>query len=151
MQHAFDDEEWEDEGFPLSFQEERLSYLRSFCIDGMEKVYCHGDFHAENLLVNDKLDVYIVDFADAMYAPAEYEQVYVVSALFCFEKPYMIGYFGDYAVDDIVNLCMTWLPIHVWGHSTVVGNLKPVSEILTFDVMRNKLRDLIEREKKCED
>jgi aminoglycoside phosphotransferase (APT) family kinase protein len=147
MQHAFDDEEWEDEGFPASFQEERLSYLRNFRMDDREKVYCHGDFHVENILVDDNLNVYIVDFADAMYAPAEYEQVYVVSALFCFEKPYMVGYFGDYTVEDIVNLCMTWLPIHVWGHSTVVGNLKLVADIVSLEVMQNRLRDLIEHEK----
>ena len=147
MKHAFADEEWEDEGFPHSFQEERLSYLREFRMDGREKVYCHGDFHAENILVDDKMEVYIVDFADAMYAPAEYEQVYVVSALFCFEEPYMVGYFGDYEAEDIVDLCMTWLPIHVWGHSTVVGNLKHVSEIVSLEVMRKRLYDLITHEK----
>jgi serine/threonine protein kinase len=147
MQHAFDDEEWENEGFPASFQEERLSYLKSFRMDGREKVYCHGDFHCENILVDEELNVYIVDFADAMYAPAEYEQVYVASALFCFEKPYMAGYFGDYTVDYIVDLCMAWLPVHVWGHAIIVGNLKPVSEIGSFDVLRERLWNLITYEK----
>jgi len=59
----------------------------------------------------------------------------------------MLGYFGEYTVEDIVNLCMNWLPIHVWGHSTIVGNLKPVSEITSFAILREKLHDLIKRER----
>jgi aminoglycoside phosphotransferase (APT) family kinase protein len=114
-------------------------------MDGREKVYCHGDFHAENILVDDELNVYIIDFADAMYAPAEYEQVYVVSALFCFEKPYLIGYFGDYTHDGILDLCMTWLPIHVWGHSVAASNLKPVAEIDSLEEMRRRLHVLISK------
>jgi len=145
MQHALADEEWEDEGFPMSFQKERLAYLSAFDITQYAKVYCHGDLHAENILVDDNLNVYIIDFADAMYAPAEYEHVYAASGLFCFEEPYMKGYFGNYAVQDIVDLCMTWLPIHVWGHSTIVGNLKPVSEITSLAVLREKLHSLIKQ------
>ncbi|MCL2603493.1 MAG: phosphotransferase [Defluviitaleaceae bacterium] len=156
MEYAFADPSWEDEGFPASFQAERMAYLRDFDTDAYkhprasdaaayEKVYCHADFHGENILVDENLDVYLVDFADAMYAPAQYEQVYVVSALFCFEKPYMRGYFGEYNTEEIVDLCMVWLPIHVWGHSTITGHFKPVSEITSFEVLREKLRALIEK------
>ncbi|MCL2363146.1 MAG: phosphotransferase [Defluviitaleaceae bacterium] len=146
MEYALRDKEWADEGYTAAFQAERLEYLHGFNMAAYQKVYCHSDFHAENILIDDKLDVYLIDFADAMYAPKEYEQVYIVSALFCFEKPYMLGYFGDYTVDEIMDLCMTWLPIHVWGHSTLCCHLKPVTELDSFETMRNRMRGIIERE-----
>jgi aminoglycoside phosphotransferase (APT) family kinase protein len=139
--------DWDKNGFPESLQKERSDYLENLFISKNEKVYCHGDFHCQNILVDDSLNVYIVDFADAMYAPVEYELVYVVSALFCFEEPYMTGYFGEYKVDDIVDLCMTWLPIHAWGHATTEGNLGDVAEIKSFADMREKLYDLIKMKK----
>ena len=84
-----------------------------------------------------------------MYAPAEYELVYIVSTLFCFEKPYMEGYFGEnYVVDDILELCMTWLPIHAWSYGMLAEIIGPADEITSFAVMRERLRDWIERENK---
>ena len=141
--------DWVDhEGFPESFEAERQAYLADFRIDENKKVYCHGDFHAGNVLVDDKMNVYIVDFADAMYAPAEYELLYIVSALFCFDKPYMVGYFGgDYSVSGIVDLCMTWLPVHAWGHATTEGNLGNVAEIVSLAVLRERLEELITSKK----
>ena len=82
-----------------------------------------------------------------MFAPAMYEQAYIASALFCFEKPYMIGYFGNYAVQAIVDLCMTWLPIHAWGHATIDGNFESLEDISSFAVLQEKLQGLIETEK----
>ena len=143
LQYALDNDEWGEEGLPASLQQERLAYLAGLHIDEGAKVYCHGDFHGKNLLVDESLNVYIVDFADAMYAPAAYEHVYVASGLFSFEKPYLTGYFGDYAVEDIVDLCMTWLPIHAWGHSEIAQHLGPAAEITSFAVMRERLRNLI--------
>jgi aminoglycoside phosphotransferase (APT) family kinase protein len=149
MQYAKASRDWVDhEGFPESFEAERQAYLAAFDIDKYEKVYCHGDFHCQNVLIDEEWNVYIVDFADAMYAPAEYELIYVVSALFCFEKPYMIGFFGgDYNVDDIVDLCMTWLPVHAWGHATTEGNLKKIDDITSFAILRERLHELIKSEK----
>jgi len=150
LQYAIDNEEWgTNEGFPISFQTERLAYLRTLHIDEAQKVYCHGDFHAENVLVDENLDVYIVDFADAMHAPAEYEEVYVVSALFCFEKPYIMGYYGEYNVDKIVDLCVTWLLIHAHGDGETEGHLKSAAEITSLDVMRKRLYALVQNEKRA--
>jgi len=146
MQYAKNNEGWNNDGFPESFQKERLEYLDNLFINEEDKVYCQSDFHCENILVDDELNVYIIDFADAMFAPAEYEQAYVVSALFCFEKPYMTGYFGDYSVEDILDLCMNWLPVHAWGNSTVEGNLEFVEDITSFAVLRERLRNLIQTE-----
>jgi hypothetical protein len=59
----------------------------------------------------------------------------------------MTGYFGDYSVEDIVDLCMAWLPLHAWGHSTTESNLETAEEISSFAVMRERLYKLIEKEK----
>jgi len=147
MQYAIDFDGWDKFGFPKSFQEERLAYLANMHINEGSKVYCHGDWNCDNILLDDKLNVYVIDFADAMHAPIEYEIVYIASALFCFEKPYMVGYFGDYNVEDILEMCMKWLPVHAWGHATTKGNLGDVSEISSFAAMQEKLYDLIKGEK----
>jgi len=147
MKYALGCSGWEDLGFPESLRNERLAYLTNFHIDKQDKVYCHSDFHCENILIDDDLNVYLIDFADAMFAPAKYEQAYIASALFCFEKPYMMGYFGDYNVQTIVDLCMTWLPIHAWGYATIEGNFKSLEDMLSFAVLREKLHGLIEAEK----
>jgi serine/threonine protein kinase len=150
MEYAIKNNGWKDERFPESLQAERLANLADFYINEQDKVYCHSDFHCGNILVDENLNVYLIDFADAMFAPVEYEKAYITSALFCFEKPYMTGYFGDYTVDDITDLCMAWLPVHAWGHATIVGNFESVEDISSFSILRERLKNLIETEKNKE-
>ena len=136
MAYAIKNTGWEEEGFPESFRRELTAYLKSFNIG--QKVYCHGDLHGGNIIVDDDMNVFIVDFADAMYAPPEYEHVYVISGFFDFERPYLEGYFGsNYSMEYIVDLCMKWLPVHAWSDG--INALKPTAEIVSFDVMRKRL------------
>jgi len=145
MEYAISNDDWKSEGFAESFLVELTEYLKDFRIG--EKVYCHGDFHSGNVLVDEKMNVSIVDFADSMYAPAEYELVYIVSSLFRFEKPYMEGYFGkNYVINDILELCMAWLPIHAWTHGLLADTIGPATEITSFAIMRERLRTWIEGE-----
>jgi len=58
----------------------------------------------------------------------------------------MIGCFGEYDVEDILSMCMKWLPVHAWGHATTKGNLIEVAEINSFSIMQEKLHDLIKNE-----
>jgi len=144
MEFAKNNNGWKDEGFPESFLVELSAFLEKFHIG--QSVYCHGDFHKGNILVDADMNVSLVDFADAMYAPAEYELVYIVSSLFGFEKPYMEGYFGEnYVVDDILELCMMWLPVHAWSHGMLAEIIGPAKEITSFVVMRERLKDWIEQ------
>ena len=141
MAYAIKNSGWEDEGFPESFCGELAAYLKNFQMG--QKVYCHGDLHGGNIIIDDDMNVFIIDFADAMYAPPEYEQVYVIGGFFDFEQPYMEGYFGgSYDIEDIIELCMKWLPVHAWAHSGVDA-LKPAAEITSLDVMRERLREYI--------
>jgi len=138
---------WEEDGFPPSFQAERETYLGSVSINEDDNVYCHGDLHGNNLLVDGEMNLYVLDFADAMYAPAEYEHVYIASSLFGFEQSYMRGYFGDYSVNEIVDWCMAWLPIHDHGHAAIQDFWK-ADEITSFSVLRERLYELIEAKAK---
>jgi len=61
----------------------------------------------------------------------------------------MEGYFGEnYVVDDILELCMTWLPVHAWVHGILAAIIGPAEEITSFAVMRERLRDWIGGENK---
>ena len=145
IQNAVKNDDWLD--YPDSFNAERLAYIADMKITESENVYCHGDLNPDNIFVDDNLDLYLIDFADAMYAPAGYEQALIACELFCFEKPYMTGYFGDYSVDEIVDLCAAWLPVHDSGEHTLRCNIGPASEITSFKVMRERLHDMIKSKK----
>jgi len=144
LQNAMNNEGWAD--YPDYFNTERLAYLADMCINENEKVYCHGDMNPDNIYVDEKLELSIIDFADAMYVPAGYEQALIASELFCFERPYMTGYFGAYTVSDIVELCAVWLPVHDSGEHTLRRNIGPVSEITSLSTMRERLYNLIKTE-----
>jgi serine/threonine protein kinase len=124
-----------------------MDYLSDIVIDEDEKVYCHGDLNPDNIFIEENLNLYIMDFADAMYAPAGYEQALIACELFCFEKPYMTGYFGYYSPHDITDLCATWLPLHDSGEHTLRCNIGPASEVTSFQVMRERLYKMIEAER----
>ena len=142
LSHALKNPEWREEGYPHSFLEELADYLKNVQIGA--KVYCHGDLHADNVLADESLSLAIIDFAESVNAPIEYEHAYVACALFAFEKPYMEGYFGeDYVIQDILDLCMAWLPIHAWGHD-LLEEIGPAEEITSFAVLRERLTEWIE-------
>jgi len=89
---------------------------------------------------------YIAELLFFVVADGSHELVYIVSSLFGFEKPYMEGYFsGNYDVDNILELCMMWLPVHAWSHGMLAEIIGPAAEITSFAVMRNRLRDWLAR------
>lgn len=143
--NAINNNSWSD--YPPSFNKERLSYLAGLHIDKGDKVYCHGDLNADNIFVDDNFELRIIDFADGMSAPAEYEEALIVCELFCFEKPYMIGYYGDYTVEGITELCAAWLPVHDFGGDIVRDRIGPASLITSLDIMKERLFDMIKTEK----
>lgn len=145
LENAVKHDGWLD--YPDSFNAERLAYINGMKITESEKVYCHGDLNPDNIFVDDNLNLYLIDFADAMYAPAGYEQALIACELFCFEKSSMTGYFGDYSVDEITRLCATWLPVHDSGEHTLRCNIGPASEVTSFKVMYERLLNMIKLEK----
>jgi len=138
IQSAMNNNEWAN--YPDSFIQERLSYLANMCVDERAKVYCHGDLNADNIFVDGNFDsLYIIDFADGMYVPAGYEEALIACELFGFERPYMLGYFGEYSIESIVDLCARWLPVHDSGMYILRDKVGPAEEIRSLAVMKERL------------
>ena len=109
--------------FPDSFNKERVEYKRTH--DFGKKVFVHGDLCSDNILVSQDGKIYIIDFADAVLAPAVYEHALVATGLFFLDGDMLRGYFGDAAADDIAEICFDGLLIHAFGGDIIkncVGN-----------------------------
>ncbi|PWM47413.1 MAG: hypothetical protein DBX47_00730 [Clostridiales bacterium] len=123
--------------FPISFQNERYKYLKNY--KNKNYVFVHGDLNPDNILVDKQNNLHIIDFADSLSAPYEYELVVLVCCLFCFEKPYLDGYLGNYNIDELTDKCLTGILLHYYGYNIICSNFGKVSEITSIDVLRSKI------------
>ncbi|MCL2665674.1 MAG: phosphotransferase [Defluviitaleaceae bacterium] len=133
--------------YPKNFQKERLEYLKGLRVNKNDCVYCHGDINPSNILVGKRMELYLIDFADAVLAPPEYEQTVVASQVLCFEEPYMTGYFGKYTSETIADMCLKWLPVFDNGAATIAANIGSAKIITSLNMMRDKIYLLIEKER----
>jgi serine/threonine protein kinase len=124
------------------FRQERLEYLDNNVFG--EKVFVHGDLCYDNLLIDNKGNIHIIDFADSVVAPLVYEHAHLASVLFNFDKSYLYGYFGEYAVDSIIDLCFDGLLIHDFGGDIVLQNIARANEINCLNDLRDKLYGLLQ-------
>jgi len=131
--------------FPLSFQYERKEYLKNYKITN--PVYVHGDLNPDNVLIDNTGKLYIIDFADAVLAPPEYELAAIVCQLFCFEKPYMDGYFGKYDATELAEKCFDALLLHDFGYNIIRCNFGCIDEITSLAVLRERLCTAIKNNK----
>ncbi len=123
--------------FPEGFQFERRNYLDQYRLKNI--VYVHGDLNPGNVLVDEGKKLYIIDFADAILAPPEYEIAAVVCELFCFEKPYMDGYFGEYDAEELSEKCLRGLLMHDFGYNIIRDNLGCIDEIVSLETLKQRL------------
>jgi serine/threonine protein kinase len=133
--------------FPAEFNRERLAYLEKLHMDESEKVFVHGDLNPDNILLDADKELYIIDFADAVLAPVSCELALTTSELFCFEKPFMQGFFGDYTAEDIAELCINGLLIHDYGAGILRASLGSADGISSLEILRERLIWLIKAEK----
>lgn len=123
------------------FKKERLTYINSHDFGG--KVFVHGDLNGDNILLSPDKKLSIIDFADAVLAPAVYEHALIVCELFQFNKAYMKGYFGNYNIDEITELCFNGILIHDFGGDVIEQHVGPVSEFDSLKKLRKQLYLLI--------
>ncbi|ERJ12180.1 phosphotransferase [Haloplasma contractile] len=82
-------------------------------IDLSESVYVHGDLTAENVMMNQSGDVYIIDFADSTIAPSYYEYPPILFDLFDCDKVMIKAFFKN--KEKVVDLVYKGLLIHDFG------------------------------------
>jgi serine/threonine protein kinase len=127
--------------FSERFKKERLEYLNSHHFG--ENVFVHGDLCADNILLDKKGKIYIIDFADSVMAPLVYEHAHLAGELFKFDKSYLHGYFGEYRTEEFTDLCFDGLLIHDFGGGIIAHNIAAPEEIDSIWDLRDTLYRLI--------
>lgn len=123
------------------FRKERLDYIGSH--EFGKKIFVHGDLCYDNLIIDEKGTIRIIDFADSVLAPQCYEHGHLASVLFNFDRAYLSGYFGNYPEPSIVDLCFNGLIIHDFGGDIVDENIAKPEEIDCLDDLRKKIINLL--------
>ena len=130
-----------DERYNESFRAERLAYIRSHNYG--EKVFVHGDLCGDNILLAPDGELYIIDFADAVLAPIEYEHALIAVALFELDAALIEGYFGNCSADELASVCFNGLLIHDFGGDIVAQLIGDPGEVLSLCDLQNKLKAMI--------
>ncbi len=129
--------------FPESFRRERLEFLRDHPHGGA--VYVHGDIHADNAIYGDDGKVWILDFADSVIAPVEYEYAALFPGLFRMETPYFDGFFGTWEPETIADRLTYGLCLHKFGAEIVTEWAEDVSGLDSIAALKQLLVQVIER------
>ncbi len=122
---------------PDSFVNERLGYVKGLAMNDL--VYVHGDLNKDNILVDDNNTLTIIDFADALLAPREYELAVLICEVFDFSQPYLEGFFGIVDLEDLTDKCLKGILIHEFGPTIIKDNIGHIDEINNIAVLKSKI------------
>jgi len=125
---------WDD--YPERFKAQRLAYIQGKNFG--ENVFVHGDLCLDNILLSQKGELFIIDFADAVLAPVIYEHALVAFA-FELDPALLRGYFADYAMDAFIEMCFNGLLIHDFGGDIAREYFGKPDEMQSLDDLRQKL------------
>lgn len=132
--------------FTPNFIEERLKWLETYQPDN--NVFVHGDLNPENILISHDKKVFIIDFADSVKAPPDYELAAVVCQTFEFKKAYMSGFFGeDYSIYDITEKCFRGVLMHDFGANIIKNNFYNPENISGLDFLKECIYKTIKAKK----
>lgn len=134
------------EVFSESFNRERTEYLEQ--LEMPEKVYVHGDLTPDNILVTPGGELVLIDFADALLAPACYELPTVLLEVFEFDRAFLNGYFGRETgngeeAERIAAECFDGLMLHDYGGDLIRRHLGTPEELTDLDSLRSRLIERI--------
>ncbi len=113
-------------------KDELKQYLDDFDLDN--SVYVHGDITSENVLIDKNDNIFIIDFADSIYAPKQYEYPPIVFDLFDSDTIMLKEFFINKDKKEISDELFKGLLIHDFG-----GN---IADIIVQRFADKKLADL---------
>ena len=136
ISRTLDSKRWADA--PSMLREEQKRYLQT--LKKEQFVYVHGDLTEDNLIIDDAGRLYVIDFADSLYAPASYEDMAVICDAFRFDPWFLKGYFGDMGSEEITERCIKGILCHEYGYQVVKNIVGPVNDL---DELRNRISALM--------
>jgi len=132
-------ERWEK--FPERLREERAAWIGSHSFGAF--VFCHGDLCGDNMLISPSDEIYIIDFADALLAPIDYEHA-LLAAEFGYDPALMRGYFGDEPADSLAARCFAGTLIHDFGGDIAADRIAKPEEAGCLEALRQRVHEKIE-------
>jgi len=109
--------------FPASFRRERRAYVTPERYG--PRVFVHGDLNGDNLLICPDGGICVLDFADAVTAPKEYEDGLAAGELFSYEPHLMRGYFEGREAEEVAEVCFRGLLLHRFGGEVIRDHIAP--------------------------
>lgn len=82
-------------------------------------VFCHGDLTAENILITDRDEPVLIDFADAVIAPREYELTPLVFEAFRADGAMVRAFIGDTDPDAFIDALVDSLRMHLFAGNCI--------------------------------
>lgn len=149
---SFNTRNWQDMGnqnhrwdrYTESFLKERAQFVSEYTSETV--VYVHGDLNEDNILMDGQNNPQLIDFADALLAPPVYEYALIASDLFQFEAPFLNGFFGDFNLVDMTELCLSGLLLHEFGGSILAQFVEDAPQLPSIEALRAQLFRYIQSE-----
>lgn len=123
--------------FSPEFQIERKEYLEKH--GTAAEVYVHGDLNPDNIIVDENRNIYIIDFADALLAPAELELAGIICDGFQLEADYLKGFCGNYHRMELAEKLLYGVLIHDYGVNIIRDNIFDPKEITSLEALRDRI------------
>lgn len=103
-----------DLGFNEKYLDERKKHIYSLGLNKDDLVFCHGDFDICNILYGAAGEIYLLDFADSILAPACIEHMTIALSA-DFDKSFVNGYFGEISIDELADVCFNGFMLSING------------------------------------
>lgn len=128
--------------FSTGFMLERQAWLEQQSPGKM--MFTHGDLNSDNIIAGADGELYIIDFADALLAPAVYEVAALLCGTFEFHPAYLRGYFGaGYNAADIAEQCFHAVLMHDFGADMIRIHFGEPEEMTDLGVLRQRIYSVV--------
>ena len=139
---ALEGSQWS--AFHPAFLEERMEYLQAAPLDPL--VYVHGDMTDDNLMLDGRGRLILLDYADALLAPSWYEWAALFCGAFRLDPAYLEGFFEGPMPEEAVERCLHAILLHAFGPGILTDVLgKRIEAAENLEAVRARLRLAFQR------